>query len=986
MEGMEAPQIEQAIQLSRPDDVVNGKELNGYVAEYIYLADPGAVASANKRAPIPRHTFSPADKAHTMSQDPPVEAAPKVQTDGKGDRQEAHRTEGSEGANLESFASNKAVLENAKSSGSPRPDETAKPVKSAEPEAPAPEASEPDAAPSADAEMVDAPPAEAPVEGTNGTAASPSADKSEAAKAESKAEDSAAESRGDVDMTAPKETAEPSGPSGAAAPKTDAEKGAEMDVQDASVSQLAIDGPESPLDTQGDTVMADSTASLSKESRQREDDEEALPSAKRVKTAPEGAAESPAPAIVESPAAIPNGIPSYEDPEADPKPITQQQNVGLRKILAGIKKTKAGGVFRDSVEKLWPTVWESYAAKIESPVDIGLLERRLRENKYESLGEFKADVLLLYKNSLTFNGPDHIVTTQAMQVVDQIMTRLPEALSEAKPGSTREAKAPTRHTEPRAAATAAAAATTTQQQPRRQSRGAATSPTAKVSDSPVFAIPPSGIPIIRRDSSKNDSDRPKRPIHPPKNKDLEYGQKNMKKKLPPELRFCEHVLEEMKKGKYYSINAAFLEEVDVVALGIPNYFDIIKKPMDLSKITSKLYNGEYQTPKDFQSDVNLMFRNCYKFNPPEDPVHQQALQLEQLFKTKWAEKDAWLAKNAPPPPPTPVQTEDAASEAESDEEGSDAEAEEEASSSPVIDSLMAKLQEEEAKIKEMLMSPKPDLMLLEVQQQMINMIQRQIVMQRIKLNEEKESKPKKAKAPKAAKPKASGGAAGGKKAAAKDSAKKAGGSSKKAKPRVIGQLEKNIIASSINDLDPESLTKAVEIIQKDTNQSVSWPAASFGVVAGAPLCHGLALTDFPLQENDSGEMELDIDQLSADALGKLYDLVSKALPELVKELRAKAQPPPPAVEPLGPAAAGAAKAKSQPKVPKPKKNKPMNKLEQERKIEQLRELKAQFSRGGSGSQEPLPSVEDSAAADAAGTSTVAQAESSEEDESDSEEE
>jgi len=36
----------------------------------------------------------------------------------------------------------------------------------------------------------------------------------------------------------------------------------------------------------------------------------------------------------------------------------------------------------------------------------------------------------------------------------------------------------------------------------------------------------------------------------------------------------------------------------------------------------------------------------------------------------------------------------------------------------------------------------------------------------------------------------------------------------------------------------------------------------------------------------------------------------------------------------------------------------MGKAEQERKIEQIRELKAQFQARGSGSQEPLPSVEE----------------------------
>lgn len=66
------------------------------------------------------------------------------------------------------------------------------------------------------------------------------------------------------------------------------------------------------------------------------------------------------------------------------------------------------------------------------------------------------------------------------------------------------------------------------------------------------------------------------------------------------------------------------------------------------------------------------------------------------------------------------------------------------------------------------------------------------------------------------------------------------------------------------------------------------------------------------------------------------------------------------------------------KPSKPKKHKPMGRLEQERNIEKLREIKAQFQRPGSGSQEPLPSVEVS--------QPMGEEESEEESEADSEEE
>lgn len=113
-------------------------------------------------------------------------------------------------------------------------------------------------------------------------------------------------------------------------------------------------------------------------------------------------------------------------------------------------------------------------------------------------------------------------------------------------------------------------------------------------------------------------------------------------------------------------------------------------------------------------------------------------------------------------------------------------------------------------------------------------------------------------------------------------------------------------------------------------------------------------------------MELDIDALSMDALRKLYDLIHKSNPSIRTALEKK--PEFSHVVEAEPKSKSGAPAKA-------KKNKPMNKHEQERKIEQLRELKAQLQRHGSGSQEPLPGdIEDDRPAD------------SSEEESDSEEE
>lgn len=109
------------------------------------------------------------------------------------------------------------------------------------------------------------------------------------------------------------------------------------------------------------------------------------------------------------------------------------------------------------------------------------------------------------------------------------------------------------------------------------------------------------------------------------------------------------------------------------------------------------------------------------------------------------------------------------------------------------------------------------------------------------------------------------------------------------------------------------------------------------------------LADNHSQEGDDDELELDMEMLSDDALLKLFDLVLKAFPHYRDQL--KKHEPAPAPAPAAPAgSASAAKAAK-------KKNKPMGKAEQERKLEQLKALKNSYKRPGSGSQEPVPSIE-----------------------------
>ncbi|XXG97503.1 hypothetical protein Hte_003807 [Hypoxylon texense] len=694
--------------------------------------------------------------------------------------------------------------------------------------------------------------------------------------------------------------------------------------------------------SQPDTPMTDPPKSATKVSREREEDGGDERVAKRVKTE-ESVKEIPADSsiVADAPQSVPasSDVPaSSERPgqEFDNQAISGFHNKQIRLYLAGLKKTKLGLNFRSSVQKLWPHLWEDYSQKITNPVDISVFEMKLREDKYVNYGALKTDIELLYENSVKFNGETNPVTEGALAVRDAILMRLPEIHRSEEPAKPEKGKAhPTRHTEPRAAAQSRR-----QSQAQAQSRAPATSPkpkptspaqptqqTSAASSAPAFAIQPNGMPQIRRDSTREDGDRPKRPIHPPKNRDLDYASGN-RKKLEPEQRFFDVVLEEVKRGKHFALNQWFLTPVDPVALNIPTYFSLVKKPMDLETMTRKNREGEYKSVKDLEKDMKLIVHNAELFNGEHHEVTHLARRLEELFKGEVAKRDQWMKRHYPPetPPAATISAPSPERSAHDSEEESEADGDNEGSE--VIRNLQGRLDEEQDKLSTLLGSKKPDLTMIEIQQQVVSMLQRKLVEEKAKFHEEKKPKPKKKNNSKS-KPKSGGSGAAAtssKKAAAGNSTstKKGTGnaSHKKAgsKSRPVGQLEKAVIAEGINDLEGNTLTRAVEIIKRDTGQN----------------------------ENDDGEMELDIDSLSVDALRKLYELIHKSNPSIRASLEKK------------PEYTNTAEVEHKPKPSAPskaKKNKPMNKHEQERKIEQLRELKAQLQRHGSGSQEPLPEVE-----------------------------
>ncbi|GAB2243351.1 hypothetical protein Droror1_Dr00020126 [Drosera rotundifolia] len=71
------------------------------------------------------------------------------------------------------------------------------------------------------------------------------------------------------------------------------------------------------------------------------------------------------------------------------------------------------------------------------------------------------------------------------------------------------------------------------------------------------------------------------------------------------------LLKQMKSHKYGWV---FNPPVDVVKLGIPDYFQIIKHLMDLGTIKGKMSSCECSNPMNFAANVRLIFSNALTYD------------------------------------------------------------------------------------------------------------------------------------------------------------------------------------------------------------------------------------------------------------------------------------------------------------------------------------------------------------------------------------
>ncbi|TVU43745.1 hypothetical protein EJB05_10236, partial [Eragrostis curvula] len=122
--------------------------------------------------------------------------------------------------------------------------------------------------------------------------------------------------------------------------------------------------------------------------------------------------------------------------------------------------------------------------------------------------------------------------------------------------------------------------------------------------------------------------------------ELRSSQESEEKQSTPERQRDEKeltaALEAIKKVMKMDAAEPFNVPVDPVALGIPDYFDIIDNPMDFGTICQNLEHGnKYMNSEDVYKDVQFIWDNCTKYNSKGDYIIELMKRVKKGFMKNW---------------------------------------------------------------------------------------------------------------------------------------------------------------------------------------------------------------------------------------------------------------------------------------------------------------------------------------------------------------
>ncbi|CRK37594.1 hypothetical protein BN1723_015217 [Verticillium longisporum] len=110
--------------------------------------------------------------------------------------------------------------------------------------------------------------------------------------------------------------------------------------------------------------------------------------------------------------------------------------------------------------------------------------------------------------------------------------------------------------------------------------------------------------------------------------------------------FCADLLERMLSGPGFwtRLVGPFKDPVDPEKDHVPDYFEKVKKPMDLATVKLKMDRQEYTNENEFAADVRLIFENCYTYWNRNDPMWAACEKFQKTFEDKYSQMTKTISK------------------------------------------------------------------------------------------------------------------------------------------------------------------------------------------------------------------------------------------------------------------------------------------------------------------------------------------------------
>ena len=99
---------------------------------------------------------------------------------------------------------------------------------------------------------------------------------------------------------------------------------------------------------------------------------------------------------------------------------------------------------------------------------------------------------------------------------------------------------------------------------------------------------------------------------------------------PVSLRYCRNITAKILK---YPVAIYFSKPVNPIEENVPDYFEKIKRPMDLGTVLDKLDKAQYPTIDKWKEEMTLIWTNAMLYNGIDHPIHIIAKELREKFRS-----------------------------------------------------------------------------------------------------------------------------------------------------------------------------------------------------------------------------------------------------------------------------------------------------------------------------------------------------------------